>query len=119
MRDCNRICRISSEIRKNIAIILQFKIRDPRVAGIITVLGIDISSDLSFAKVFVTFLGNITVNQLDQKLKILRGASGFIRSSLARVMFLRIVPELLFIYDDSLSETMKVYHVLTKKISSM
>lgn len=54
-RDFSRSQRVSQEMQKEIAIILQREVKDPRI-GMATVSGVEISRDLAYAKVFVTFL---------------------------------------------------------------
>lgn len=97
----HRIQRISQEIQKKISVILQYKIDDPRV-GIPTISSIQMSKDLKYAKVFLTFLDKNESKEINSAILILQRASGFIRFVLARSMNLRIVPILLFKYDPSL-----------------
>ncbi|BAC24371.1 rbfA [Wigglesworthia glossinidia endosymbiont of Glossina brevipalpis] len=100
-RENNRKFKISKEIQRKIALILQQKINDPRI-GISTVSGVDLSSDFSHAKIFVTFLNKNTKQQIKSGLFILNKASFFIRKILNKTMRLRIIPKLTFIYDYSL-----------------
>jgi len=65
---------------------------------------VEVSRDLSHAKVFVTILnGGEDPQEITQSVKALNNASGFLRSQLGQRMKLRIVPTLRFHYDDSLS----------------
>ena len=60
-KEFSRFQRVSQEMQKEIALILQREIKDPRV-GMATVSGIELSRDLAYAKVFVTFLNVLTDN---------------------------------------------------------
>ena len=71
-----------------------------------TVSGVEMSRDLAYAKVYVTFLNDKDEDAVKAGIKALQEASGFIRSLLGKAMRLRIVPELTFFYDNSLVEGM-------------
>ncbi len=93
---------------KEIAIILQREIKDPRLGMMTTVSGVEMSRDLAYAKVYVTFLNDKDEAAVKAGIKALQEASGFIRSLLGKAMRLRIVPELTFFYDNSLVEGMRM-----------
>lgn len=111
----SRTQRVAHELQKEIAIILQREIKDPRL-GMVTVSGVDISRDLAYAKVYVTFLNDDVPEQVQQGLMILNDAVGFIRSLVGKAMRLRIVPELKFYYDQSLSEGMRMSNLVSEVI---
>lgn len=102
-----RIQRVSQEIHKNISIILQHKIDDIRI-GKPTVSGVKVSKDLKNANIFVTFIDKDSPEEINSAIAILQHASHFIRFLLAKTVCLRIIPILLFKYDSSLSEGIKV-----------
>ena len=77
--------------------LLQRELRDPRV-GMITVTSVDVSPDLSHAKVFFTILEKL---HLQKTLEGLKRSSGFLRSQLARRIQMYTTPELRFVYDES------------------
>ncbi|MCW2479863.1 30S ribosome-binding factor RbfA [Candidatus Symbiopectobacterium sp. NZEC135] len=111
-REFSRTQRVSQEMQKEIAIILQREVKDPRV-GMATVSGVDLSRDLAYAKVFVTFLNDNKPEQVKAGIKALQDASGFIRVLLGKAMRLRVVPELTFAYDNSLVEGMRMSNLVT------
>ncbi|WP_392560921.1 30S ribosome-binding factor RbfA [Orbus sturtevantii] len=108
--------RVGHELQKEIAIILQREIKDPRL-GMVTVSGVELSRDLSYAKVFVTFLYDKDADVVTQGLKILDEATGYIRSLVGKAMQLRIIPELKFVYDESLVEGMRMSNLVTEVIN--
>ncbi|PHM62165.1 30S ribosome-binding factor RbfA [Xenorhabdus ishibashii] len=115
-REFSRTQRVAQEMQKEIAIILQREIKDPRI-GMATISGVEVSRDLAYAKVFVTFL-NVLVEGHDtdmvkEGIKALNEASGFIRSLLGKAMRLRIIPELTFSYDSSLVEGMRMSNLVS------
>lgn len=111
----NRSRRVAQELQKEIAILLQREVKDPRL-GMVTVSDVNVSRDLAYAKVYVTFLNDNTPEEIKKKIAILNGMTGFIRSSVGRVMRLRIVPEITFVYDDSLVEGMRMSNLVSQVI---
>lgn len=120
-KEFSRSQRVSQEMQKEIALILQREIKDPRV-GMATVSGIELSRDLAYAKVFVTFLNVLTddadPDTVKNGIKALQDASGYIRTLLGKAMRLRIVPELTFAYDNSLIEGMRMSNLVTNVIKN-
>jgi ribosome-binding factor A len=108
----SRTQRVAQELQKEIAIILQREIKDPRL-GMVTVSGVDLSRDLVYAKVFVTFLNDQDQQQIDKGIRILNDAVGFIRTLVGKAMRLRVVPQLTFVYDNSLVEGMRMSNLVT------
>jgi ribosome-binding factor A len=91
--------RVAEEIQRELANILQFELKDPRI-GMITIVGVEVSRDLSHAKVFYSLLD---VRELPDTKQALESSKKFMRRHLAKQMKnMRIVPELHFFYDDSL-----------------
>ncbi len=96
----HRIERINSLIRQEISELLQRQVKDPRLGNFIAVTEVSTSSDLKYAKVFVSRIGSEEEKQ--ETLSVLASASGFFRKELGRRMKLRCVPELSFQWDDSI-----------------
>jgi ribosome-binding factor A len=96
----HRIERVNNLIRREISELIQRDLRDPRLDDFVTVTEVSTSTDLKFAKVFVSCIGG---RQEEQKtLTVLNSASGFLRTELARKVRLRRIPELSFYWDDSI-----------------
>jgi ribosome-binding factor A len=115
-KEFGRPQRVAQEMQKEIALILQREIKDPRVGMMTTVSGVEMSRDLAYAKVFVTFLNDQDEAAVKNGIKALQEASGFIRSLLGKAMRLRIVPELTFFYDNSLVEGMRMSNLVTSVV---
>lgn len=107
--------RVSQELQKEIALILQREFTDKSV-GMITVSDVEISRDLAYAKVFVTFLNDQDPEVIKNGLQKLDDAKGYIRSLIGKAMRLRILPELKFCYDDSLMQGMRMSTLVTQVI---
>lgn len=93
-----KIDRIASEIQKQISYILMMEVKDDDIK-FVTVTAVNVSSDLSYAKIYVTVLDN---NKKDSTMEALKNASGFIRKKLAERVDIRHIPELSFVYDESI-----------------
>ncbi len=103
--------RLQSIFQKEITNIIQNEIKDPKL-GFVTVSDVSVTNDLSYAKVYVSFLGKDQRNEAG--LKILIKARGFIRSQLAKRVKVYKVPELEFIIDDSLKKAQRIDDILNK-----
>ncbi|MGD8108295.1 30S ribosome-binding factor RbfA [Pantoea sp. FN0302] len=115
-KEFGRPQRVAQELQKEIAMIIQREIKDPRVGMMVTVSGVEVSRDLAYAKVFVTFLNDDNADAIKGGIKALQDASGYIRSLLGKAMRLRIVPELTFFYDNSLVEGMRMSNLVTNVV---
>jgi ribosome-binding factor A len=89
--------KLGDQIQRELSDLLQRELRDPRV-GMVTITSVDVSPDLSHAKVFFTVFEK---QALEKTLEGLKRSSGFLRSQLARRVKLYTTPELRFVYDES------------------
>ena len=96
-------------LQREISSILQFELKNPRL-GFVTITDVQCTNDLSQAKVYVTFLGKQERNEAG--MKILQQSKGFIRSTLAKRITIRKVPDLIFVQDTSLQEGNKIENIL-------
>ena len=100
-REFGRPQRVGEQIQRELAMLIQRELKDPRV-GMVTVSAVEVSRDLAYATVFVTFLGKDEPEEITASLKALQHASGFLRSQLGRIIRMRLTPHLTFKYDESL-----------------
>lgn len=93
-----RTDRIAEMIQRKLAQIIPQEVKDPRLTGFVTISAVKVAADLSHAKIYFTIFG------LDKSIAvgILNAASSYLRSALARSITLRTVPQLHFIYDESI-----------------
>jgi len=99
-KDYSRTRRVGEQVQREMAQLVQQEIKDPRL-GLITISAVKLSRDMSHANVFFTVLDE--EHPIEETLKILEGAAGFLRHELAKRMQLRIVPHIHFKYDESIS----------------
>ncbi len=114
-KEFSRTRRIAQQLQQELAQVLQRDMKDPRV-GMVTVNDVEVSRDLSYAKVFVTFFEEDPV-KVDEKLAALNKAAPYARTLVAGRMKLRVMPELRFVYDKSLVEGMRMSNLVTEVIN--
>lgn len=101
------IDRISEDIKREIISIMR-ELKDPRISGkMLTVVKVEVSGDLSFAKVYISAIEGIDVAKAS--IKGLESAQGYIRKQLGTRLHLRKSPELKFIADDSIEKGMDLF----------
>jgi ribosome-binding factor A len=98
VRRSSRSGRLSDLLQRELSKLIRDECTDPRL-GMVTISGVNVTDDLSFARIFITVLED---EKLDGSLEALNHAAGFFRTQLSKHLTLRIVPRLRFIYDDSL-----------------
>ena len=99
-REFTRSERVSDAVQKELAVLIRENVRDPRV-GMLSVTYVNVSRDLSVAKVYITFVGERSREQIDQGLEALNGAAGYLRKLLSSSISLRVTPKLTFFFDES------------------
>lgn len=97
-REFSRGRRIADLIQRELAILIQREVRDPRL-GMITINGAEVSRDLAFADIHFTMFPEDNVEVAEA---VLNNAGGFLRSQLAKIMSTRTTPKLRFHYDNSI-----------------
>lgn len=115
-KEYSRTSRVSQQVQKELARILQQEVKDPRI-GMVTISGVDITRDLAYATVFVTFL-TIGDQTNEESLKGLNAASGYIRRLLGKAMRLRIVPEVRFTFDETLTEGLRISELVSGAVKN-
>ncbi len=115
-REFARTDRVGQEIQKEIAVILMREVKDPRLS-MTTVSAVELTRDLAYAKVFVTFFTN-EASEIESSVEVLNDAAGFIRSLLAKKLRARIMPHLRFVYDKSMSEGVRMSSLVDKAVAS-
>ena len=109
MKNENRLGRINEELKKEISQVINYELKNPDVTGMISVTKVKITPDLKYAKVYVSVLNS---KNLNKTLDGLKDSSGFIRSRVAKTVNLRITPELVFEYDDSIEYGERIDSIL-------
>jgi ribosome-binding factor A len=113
-RDFNRSERVAGQLRRDLAKLIQQEIKDPEV-GFVSLSDVEVTRDLSHAKVFITVFDP---EKAVSSIKALKRASAFLRKRLAHELRLRHVPELHFVHDDSVEQGSHIDQLIAKALHS-
>lgn len=105
------IHRLEAQIQRRIAHCLQFEISDPR-ATFVTIVRVELNSDLSTAKVFYSVLGDDSERTMTGS--VLDHAKGFIRKQLGRVLRTRTIPDLRFVPDGTMADAERIDELIAE-----
>ena len=92
--------RINSEVQREMSSIIREDLKDPRIHPMTSVIAVEVTPDLKFAKIFVSVLGDD--NEKEKTMEGLKKSAAFARHQLAKRMNLRNTPELTFVLDTSI-----------------
>ena len=105
--------RVAQFMRREIADIVEHRLNDPRLQGlVVSVTDVEISQDLSFARVFVSVLEGGEARA--RALAALQSAAGFVRHRLGTRLDLREIPEIRFVHDASIERGARVEELLRR-----
>jgi ribosome-binding factor A len=116
-REFSRTDRINHVIQRELAALISRQVRDPRMPKFVSVSEVAATRDLSHAKVYISLLESEDQDP-QEVIAILNRASGFLRSSLAKLLKLRTVPELHFVYDESMRHGNELSKLIDEAVKS-
>lgn len=120
-RDFKRTDRIADQIQKELAWLIQREIKDPRL-GMVTIHDVRVSRDMGYADIYYTLLSTEELtpesDEVQESLKILKGAAGYLRTALAKAMKLRTIPYLRFHFDTLAGESRQLDALINKAVAS-
>ncbi|MDY6283924.1 MAG: 30S ribosome-binding factor RbfA [Hallerella sp.] len=106
-----RTVRLDEQFREEISKLLMKGLKDPRI-GFVTISRVEITNDLSYAKVYISVLGSD--REKAASLIGLRNSAGFIRTYLGKALKIRKIPQLSFVLDESLDHAMHIEEILAE-----
>ena len=115
-KEFSRSNRIAEQMRRELADLLQFEVKDPRI-GMVTVTEVEVTGDIAHAKVYYSAAVH---NDPKAALALQQGlekSAGFLRTQVAKRMLLRTVPQLHFVYDASIDNGMKMSQIIDAAIA--
>lgn len=115
-KDFSRSDRVAEQIRRELADLLMFEVKDPRVS-MVTITEVEVSGDLAHAKVFYSAPVQENPQVMAELQKGLDKSAGFLRSQLGKRMSVRTVPQLHFTYDSSIDHGMKISRLIDEALS--
>lgn len=115
-REFTRSDRVADAVQRALAQAIPSEIRDPRV-GMVNVNSVDVSRDLSTAKIYITVVG-AEPDICEQAAKVLNNAAGFLRSHISKDLTMRSSPKLQFYYDVTSHQGQILSSLIDKAIAS-
>jgi len=116
-KEYTRAERVADAIQRELMEVIRDEMRDPRVT-FLNITAVDVSRDMSIAKVHVNFVAGKSEAETRDALDALNHAAGFLRSQLAKVIRLRTVPRLRFFYDASSEHGQRLSALIDRAISA-
>jgi len=113
-RDFKRSERVAGTMRRELAQLIQLEVKDPEV-GFIGLSDVEVTRDLSHAKVFVTVF---ETDKAESSVKALNRAAGYLRKRLGQEMRIRSVPELHFLHDASVETGLQMDSLIEAAVAS-
>lgn len=98
--------RVNSEVQREMSQIIREDLKDPRIHPMTSVMSVEVTPDLKYAKIFVSVLGD--EEEKEKTMEGLRKSASYARHQLARRMNLRNTPELTFVLDTSIEYGVKM-----------
>ena len=105
--------RIEARIQERVAHCVEFELKDPR-ATFITITRVEVSDDLSSAKIFYSVYG--TDGEKSRTAHMLEDATGFVKKQVGRVLKMRRTPALRWFYDDSVERAAKMHRTIREAL---
>lgn len=105
----HRTGRINEEVKRELAALLR-ELKDPRIPEFTSIVSVDVTNDLSYAKVYISVIGDRTARE--DAAKALNAAAGYIRREMGHRVKLRALPEFIFIADESLEHGAHISSIL-------
>lgn len=114
-KNFTRSDRVAQQIQRELADIIRLELKDPRT-GMITVTDVEVTRDLSYAKIFYTLMSG--QDKAAETINILKRSAGFLRSQLAQRIKLFKIPELQFVYDESIEQGVSLSQLIDQAVAS-
>ena len=115
----SRDLKVADFIRDEVARIIAFEMRDPRVGSFVSVNDVKVSKDLSYAEIYVSSLQVNEPAEQEELIKVLNGAAGFFRSTLAKRHKMRTTPKPRFHYDLLVAEGPRIEKLIGTAMESV
>ena len=114
----SRDLKVADFLRDELALILQLKMRDPRVGSFVSVNDVKVSKDLSFADIYVSSLQAETDEAKAELIEVLNKAAGYLRSELAKRHKMRTTPKPRFHYDRLVEDGPKLERLIQDAVDT-
>jgi len=111
----HRLERITEDIKRELTELMR-ELKDPRITGLLSVVRVSVSGDLSYATVYISAMDGL--DSAKNAVKGFDSAKGFLRGEIGRRLKLRKAPELRFVADDSILHSARIAEILNKEVDN-
>lgn len=106
----SRSDRVAEEIKRVTSEIIATELKDPRIKGLVSVTGVDVTKDLRNAKIYVSIFGDESTKQ--ESFEGLKSAEQFVRREIGKRVVIKYLPEITFILDESIENGFRIDKLL-------
>ena len=110
-KEFSRSTKVAEQMQRELANLLMFEVKDPRVT-MVTVTAVEVTGDMAHAKIFYSAPPSKEAKGKQSLQNGLEKSAGFLRTQVAKRMLLRTVPQLHFVYDESIDIGMKMAQLI-------
>ncbi len=107
----HKLERVNEELKRELSKIINYELKNSKVTGIISITKVKITPDLRYARVWISALN---CKNKKETLFGLKQSSGFIRSEIAKKVNMRITPELVFEFDETMEYGERIDNILNE-----
>ena len=104
-----KISRLTEDVRRELCDVMR-QLKDPRISGLISIVKVELTNDLSHCKVYVSSLDGM--ESAKEAVKGLESAAGYIRREIAARVKMRRSPQFSFVADDSIAHSAQISQIL-------
>lgn len=116
-KEFHRSDRVADAIQRSLAQLIPQEIRDPRL-GMVNINDVTVTRDLSYAKVYVTLVGEYDDEACEASIAVLNNAANFLRNLIAKELTTRIIPRLQFHYDKTAVRGQALSSLIDRAVAS-
>lgn len=116
-KEFHRSDRVADAIQRSLAKLIPQEIRDPRL-GMVNINDVAVTRDLSYAKVYVTLVGEYDDETCEASIAVLNNAANFLRNLIAKELTTRIIPRLQFYYDKTAVRGQALSSLIDRAVAS-
>ena len=110
-KEFSRATRVAEQMKRELADLLMFQVKDPRVT-MVTITAVEVTGDMAHAKIFYSAPPSKEAKAKQSLQNGLEKSAGFLRTQVAKRMLLRTVPQLHFVYDESIDVGIKMAQLI-------
>ena len=118
-KDYPRSYRVADQIQRELSVLIRTEVKDPRVPPTMTVAGVEVSKDLSNAKVYMSTFDLLSDDEeREDAIAALNKAAGYLRKLLGGTMRMRMIPNLQFYYDNVQEDATRLSSIIDDAVST-